>query len=76
MGVDGRAGEVRGWKLIREVKMSDDDKTVYIHQKPRTPKLNQNSNLLPVPGQKTRTSQQGTLDIKISRQIEIAVLFG
>lgn len=51
--------------------MSDDDKTVYIHQKPRTPKLNQNSNLLPVPGRKARTPQQGVLDIKISRQIEI-----
>lgn len=37
----------------------------------RTPKHNKNNVLLPVPSQKARTSQQGILDIKICRQIEI-----
>lgn len=51
--------------------MNDDKKDLKIHKKSRTSKVNKNLALLPVPGQKTRTPQQGVLDIKISRQIEI-----
>lgn len=44
---------------------------VAILKRARTLKSNKNNALLPVPGQNTRTPQQGLLDIKICRQTEI-----
>lgn len=51
--------------------MSKNQKTLGVAKKPRTPKNNNNKSLLPVPGQNPRTLEQGVLDIKISKQVEI-----
>lgn len=47
------------------------DKKVGILVKPRTPKTNKNRTLLPIPGENPRTLEQGYLDVKIYKQIEI-----